>query len=390
MSIEGMRLRNLIVSLFLLCVIAEPLFAAPRPQVTQQKEQTAAQRKRELAQRKRELAQRKRELAQRKREAAKRKAEKKRAAQKAVAARETEKKRMAAKRQRIKEGKLMLYVYSYNQKTGEPLPATQIQVQELYARPGKLPAINKPTDNKHSRVAKTLKEGMYKVYAAKTGYFKGDTIHFNHREDEDTIKISLYPETRLTFTVTDSLTSRPIVANVIVRDQNHRKVMQTTSDSLHAILAVLLDDRHPFYTIEATALNYHSFFDTITDPTYYRGVVMMPKAVKVFVLRDIYFAMGKTEILPTSDEALNELFTLLTERPDQRIRIIGHTDDIGSDHSNQRLSEGRSEAIRRVMIQRGIDGSRIETKGRGERDPIVPNDSEEHRQKNRRVEIVLL
>ena len=80
---------------------------------------------------------------------------------------------------------------------------------------------------------------------------------------------------------------------------------------------------------------------------------------------------------------------MLSERPDQRIRIIGHTDDIGSDWSNQKLSEGRSEAIRRVMIQRGIDGSRIETKGRGERDPIVPNDSEEHRQKNRRVEIII-
>lgn len=375
-----MRLRNFIATMLLLSVVAEPFYAAPRPQavVQQQKEQTAAQRKKEAA--------------QRKREAAKRKAEKKRAAQKAAAAKEAEKKRLAAKRKRIKEGKLMLYVYSYNRKTGEPLPATQILVQDAHARPGKLPIINKPTDSKQSRVAKTVKEGVYKVYAAKTGYFKGDTILFSHREDEDTVKISLYPETRLTFTVTDSLTSRPIVANVIVRDQNHRKVMQTTSDSLHAILAVLLDDRHPFYTIDATALNYFPFHDTITNPNYnsYRGVVMMPKSVRTFVLRDIYFAMGKTEILESSDEALNELYSLLSERPDQRIRIIGHTDDIGSDWSNQKLSEGRSEAIRRVMIQRGIDGSRIETKGRGERDPIVPNDSEEHRQKNRRVEIVLL
>lgn len=363
-----MHLRFLIVSFLLLSVVAEPLIAAPRPQVVQ-KEQTAAQRKRE---------------------AAKRKAEKKRAAQKAAAEKEAEKKRMAAKRKRIKEGKLMLYVYSYDMRSGELLPATHITVQDVNARPGKMPLVNKATDAKRARVNKTLKAGTYWVYAAKTGYFKGDSIRFVHREDEDTVKIALYPETRLTFTVTDSLTSRPVVANVIVRDPNHRKVMQTTSDSLHAVLAALLDDRVPYYTVEATSVNYFPFYDTITNPNYYRGVVMMPRSIKKFVLRDIYFAMGKTQILESSDDALNELYSLLSEHPEQRIRIIGHTDDIGSDWSNQKLSEGRSEAIRQVMIQRGIDGSRIETKGRGERDPIVPNSSEENRQKNRRVEIVLL
>jgi hypothetical protein len=86
--------------------------------------------------------------AERKREAAKRKAEKKKAA-----------KLKAAKKQRIKDGKPLLYVYSYNLKTNEPLPATHITVQDKNARPHKKPKINKPTDNKRSRVSRGLPTG---------------------------------------------------------------------------------------------------------------------------------------------------------------------------------------------------------------------------------------
>ena len=326
-------------------------------------------------QQKREKA---KEVQIRKKEAAKRKAAKKKAA-----------KLKAAKKQRIKDGKPLLYVYSFNLQNGEPLPATHITVQDVKAKPNKKPKISKPTDNKHARVSKGLPEGTYWVVAAKTGFFASDTIRFMHKEDEDTVKVYLYPEIRLTFTVTDSLTSRPVAANVIVRNHEHEKVMQTTSDSLHSVLAVLLDDRVPFYTIEATAVNYFPFRDTISDPTHFDGVVMAPKEIKSFVLHNIYFATGKTHILDSSEQALNELYQFLVARPKQKIRIVGHTDNIGSDRSNQILSEGRCLEVKRAMVERGIHADRIEIEGRGEMDPIVPNDTEEHRQMNRRVEIVL-
>ena len=85
-----------------------------------------------------------------------------------------------------------------------------------------------------------------------------------------------------------------------------------------------------------------------------------------------------------------ELFSLLQDNPNIRIRIIGHTDDVGKDDYNQRLSEGRSASVKQEMINRGINPNRIETIGHGEKDPIVPNDSDEHRQMNRRVEIEIL
>lgn len=314
----------------------------------------------------------------------------KRAKQKAKMERKKEAARKKAKKKRIKEGKLLLYVYSFDRRSGEPLPATHITLQDVNARPGKKPKINKPTDNKRARVTKTLPEGQYWVCAAKTGYFSSDTLAFTHRFDEDSIAIAIYPETRITFTVTDSLTNRPVVANIIVRNAEGKKIMQTTSDSLHSTLAVLLDDRIPYYTIDATAVDYYPFHDTIHPLVPFDGVIMAPKQIKSFVLHNIYFATGKTNILDSSEPALKELYLFLQARPDQRIRIVGHTDNIGSDRSNQILSEGRCRQVREAMIDRGIRAERIEIEGRGERDPIVPNTSDENRQMNRRVEIVLL
>lgn len=325
-----------------------------------------------------------------KRAKAKAKMEQKREAAKRKAAKQKAAKAKAAKKKRIKEGKPLLYVYAYDLHSGEPLPATHITVQDVNAKPNKKPKVSKPSDTKRARVQRGLPVGPYWAAGAKIGYFASDTVWFNHKEDEDTVKLYLYPETRLTFTVTDSLTSRPVSANVIVRNHERRKVMQTTSDSLHAVLAVLLDDRIPFYTVEATAVNYFPFHDTITDPTLFNGVIMSPREVKSFVLHNIYFATGKTRILDSSEPALNELHRFLLSRPNQRIRIVGHTDNIGSDRSNQILSEGRCKEVKREMEERGVAPGRIEIEGRGERDPIVMNDTEEHRQMNRRVEIVLL
>ena len=327
-------------------------------------------------QQKREKA---KEVQMRKREAAKKKAEKQRAA-----------KAKAAKKKRIKEGKPLLYVYTFDLKSGDKLAATHITAQDINARPNKKPIINKATDNKRARVSKGLPAGNYWIHASRLGYLPPDTVYFDHRKDEDSVAIALYPETRLTFTVTDSLTGRPVVANLIVRRPDQSRVLQTTSDSVHSIIAVLLDDRVPYYTIEATAVDYFPFFDTIIHPELFRGVIMSPKEIKSFVLHNIYFATGKTRILSSSEPALNELYSFLHLRPNQRIRIVGHTDNIGSDRSNQILSEGRCREVKKAMVDRGIRASRIEIEGRGERDPILPNTSEQNRQLNRRVEIVLL
>jgi OOP family OmpA-OmpF porin len=104
----------------------------------------------------------------------------------------------------------------------------------------------------------------------------------------------------------------------------------------------------------------------------------------------MFFATNKTRILPTSEEELNGLANYLERHPEIRIKIVGHTDSVGKDEANQKLSEGRAEAVMKDLIRRGIDPSRLEAEGRGETEPIDTNDTEEGRQNNRRVEIHIL
>ncbi|MBQ0119294.1 MAG: OmpA family protein, partial [Bacteroidales bacterium] len=108
------------------------------------------------------------------------------------------------------------------------------------------------------------------------------------------------------------------------------------------------------------------------------------------ILHDLYFATNSVVILPESEKGLQDLYDLLNENPEVRIRITGHTDSVGSDKDNQKLSEGRANSVRDDMIRRGIDENRIEAEGKGESEPIDTNDTEEGRAKNRRVEFVIL
>ena len=107
------------------------------------------------------------------------------------------------------------------------------------------------------------------------------------------------------------------------------------------------------------------------------------------VLHNLHFATNKTVILPESEGALEELSAFMREHPTVSILITGHTDNVGSDQANQRLSEGRANAVRDALIERGVQAERIEAEGKGESEPIADNDTEEGRAKNRRVEFTI-
>jgi outer membrane protein OmpA-like peptidoglycan-associated protein len=73
-----------------------------------------------------------------------------------------------------------------------------------------------------------------------------------------------------------------------------------------------------------------------------------------------------------------------------RVEISGHTDNVGNPRTNKTLSAKRAEACRAYLISKGIEGARITAVGHGAERPVAPNDSEENRQKNRRIEVVEL
>ena len=81
---------------------------------------------------------------------------------------------------------------------------------------------------------------------------------------------------------------------------------------------------------------------------------------------------------------------MLKDHPDIRIEISGHTDDRGKDDFNMKLSQDRADAVKSYFTERGIDASRIETRGAGKTEPVESNRTKQGRAKNRRIEFKLL
>jgi outer membrane protein OmpA-like peptidoglycan-associated protein len=117
----------------------------------------------------------------------------------------------------------------------------------------------------------------------------------------------------------------------------------------------------------------------------------IPKVIKVgqpIVLIGITFETNSAAITTGSETALNQSLKTLNDHPEIIVEISGHTDDVGSDAYNKTLSQKRADSVRQWLINNGIDGSRLRAVGYGEERPIVPNDSPDNRQKNRRIEFV--
>jgi outer membrane protein OmpA-like peptidoglycan-associated protein len=102
----------------------------------------------------------------------------------------------------------------------------------------------------------------------------------------------------------------------------------------------------------------------------------------------IHFDTGKSTILPDSEATLDQVKQLLDSRPDLKLRVEGHTDNVGSRASNQKLSEARANAVVEWLTTHGVDKSRLSAQGFADTKPVEDNASEEGRAKNRRVELV--
>jgi outer membrane protein OmpA-like peptidoglycan-associated protein len=111
--------------------------------------------------------------------------------------------------------------------------------------------------------------------------------------------------------------------------------------------------------------------------------------LKLNIPNDISFATGSAALKPELRTVLAQFAKGLTDNPGSLVRVIGHTDNVGSDANNNRLSVERADTVRDFLEDRGVSKSRIDVAGRGEREPIASNDTADGRAQNRRVEIFL-
>ena len=112
---------------------------------------------------------------------------------------------------------------------------------------------------------------------------------------------------------------------------------------------------------------------------------------EIVILERIEFETGKAVIRPVSDDIVNQVAKVMKDYPDiLSLEVQGHTDNVGSPIHNKILSNGRAKAVKAALIARGIESSRLVAKGFGQDKPIASNTSDVGRQKNRRVQFIIL
>jgi len=122
-----------------------------------------------------------------------------------------------------------------------------------------------------------------------------------------------------------------------------------------------------------------------------RNIAVQPiEAGQTVRLNNIFFVTGKYDLQAESFPELNRVVELMAQNPNLVIEIDGHTDNVGSDESNQTLSQNRANAVREYLLGKGVGAARIAAKGFGESKPVATNDTDEGRQLNRRVEFVIV
>ena len=106
-------------------------------------------------------------------------------------------------------------------------------------------------------------------------------------------------------------------------------------------------------------------------------------------LSDVVFDTGKSTLKPGAREKLAKISGILVAHPGLKLEVEGHTDNVGTDESNQTLSENRASAVREFLVAQGVPSSTITARGYGEGRPVASNDTNSGRQLNRRVEMVV-
>ncbi len=199
---------------------------------------------------------------------------------------------------------------------------------------------------------------------------------------------------RLTLVIIDSETKQKITAKVRILDMLNKKAIfgKIVSDTVKMNLQAGGDyrivskaDSHLFNEVE------FNLAKEDLGPDIKITLELSPIKVGMKLqLKEVFFETNSSKMLEESMEELKEVYELLWEHPNLVVQIAAHTDDTGTHDDNMELSGRRAQAIVEILKDQGVPENMLAAKGYGETKPLVPNTSEENRQKNRRVEFVVI
>lgn len=202
-------------------------------------------------------------------------------------------------------------------------------------------------------------------------------------------EVELIPEKEeVMINVSDLMNNSKVKSKIILRNKNRDEYIEVTGNEM---VSLRKGDR---YEIEATSNQGYAFNSTTLEVGKGRKEVTM-KLLKLeknarLALKDINFESNSATLSDVSFVELVRVIQLMKENPTLKVEIDAHTDDVGSDRYNMVLSDKRAESVMNYLVSNDIEESRFLAKGLGESMPKVPNDSEDNRAQNRRVELKIL
>ena len=219
----------------------------------------------------------------------------------------------------------------------------------------------------------------------------------------DIVKIRLAEEVKpkpvvlLRGKVLDAKTKQPVAADIAYHylpDGNEAGIASSNMSS--GEYQIILPFGHT-YGYRAEAAGYYAVSENLDlkELKEYKELVqdlyLVPiQTGEVVRLNNIFFNTGKWELQAESFIELNRVAQLLNDNPTMQIEISGHTDNVGTDDFNITLSGNRAKAVVDYLISKGITTERLSSKGFGKTKPVAPNDTEEGRKDNRRVEFTIV
>ncbi len=201
----------------------------------------------------------------------------------------------------------------------------------------------------------------------------------------------------ITGTITDKESGAPLIASIDIIDLEQNQITgKAISRKSDGVYTLRLKNRKDF-GVEINSPGYMFMLDVVNVPRSDTVTTLVKnfrlnkiKVGEKVVLQNIFFETNKAVITTVSYPALDRVINFMSKNPGIKVEIDGHTDSVGSDTYNQRLSQARAKAVVDYLVKHGISRDRLVAKGFGESQPVAPNTTPEGRAKNRRVEFKIL
>lgn len=261
-----------------------------------------------------------------------------------------------------------------------------------------------PINTENDEGGLTIDLSGNRAYFTSDQEYKGDQANLDLFYFELPSEYKPKPTSYISIKVIDQETKLPLQAKLSLTNNANGKILsEAFSDKNGDYIRAIAAGKNYNLTIDKEAYVFHSEnfkleeVLSLSDPYLIEVALQkIPKKTattieeKPIVLNNIFFETGSAILSSNSNTEIQYLYKLLSDNTNLKIKIVGHTDNVGTEEANLLLSKNRAKAVLTALLNKGIMANRLSSDGMGESAPIADNDTPEGRDQNRRTEFYIV